>query len=103
VEIAKVVAAHASAALARLKIEHDLWNAIDSRHLIGQAQGILMAMLNIGSEESFALLQRQSRRTNRKLREIAEEVVNTRIVPDPSLTSAGASSPGAPKLIGPAD
>ena len=73
VEIAKLVAAHASAALARMRLEHDLWTAIDSRHLIGQAQGILMAKLNISAEESFALLQRHSRRTNRKLREIAEE------------------------------
>ena len=41
VEAARVVAAHASVALARLRSERDLWRAIDSRHLIGQAQGIL--------------------------------------------------------------
>ncbi len=103
VEIAKLVAAHASAALARFRVEHDLWNAIDSRHLIGQAQGILMAMLKISSEESFALLQRQSRRTNRKLREIAEEVVNTRTVPDPNLTSGGPGQADGSGLITPAD
>ena len=42
VEVARVVAAHASVALARVRAEQDLWRAIDSRHLIGQAQGILM-------------------------------------------------------------
>ena len=54
VEVAKVVAAHASVALAKLRSERDLWRAIDSRHLIGQAQGILMERFKLSPEKSFS-------------------------------------------------
>lgn len=84
VEMARVVAAHASAALARLRIEQDLWTAIDSRHLIGQAQGILMGKLDISTEQAFAVLQRYSKHTNRKLRDVAEDIIQTRKLPDTS-------------------
>ena len=103
VEIAKLVGAHASAALARMRLEQDLWTAIDSRHLIGQAQGILMAKLNITAEEAFKLLQRHSRRTNRKLREIAEDIASTRTVPDLTLTSGGPPPVGASLITPVAD
>ena len=87
VEIAKVVAAHASAALARLRVEQDLWSAVDSRHLIGVAQGILMAQRGITTEQAFGVLQSISKRTNTKLREIAESLITTRTLPDPLLTA----------------
>lgn len=80
-EVARVVAAHASVALARLRVESDLWAAVDSRHLVGQAQGILMERFKIGSEQSFALLKRYSQQYNVKLNDIASGLVRTGELP----------------------
>lgn len=81
VELAQLVAAHASTALARLRIEQDLWAAVDSRHLIGQAQGILMNRFSLTGEQAFAVLQRHSRDANIKLRDVAEMLIQTRTLP----------------------
>lgn len=53
----------------------ELREALESRTVIGQAQGILMVRQHIGEDEAFDVLRRASQRTNRKLREIADEVV----------------------------
>jgi signal transduction histidine kinase/DNA-binding response OmpR family regulator len=55
--------------------------ALSSNRLIGAALGILMNRLEIGSDESFALLRETSQRLNRKLRDIADEVVLTGELP----------------------
>ena len=81
VEVAKVVAAHASVALAKLRSERDLWRAIDSRHLIGQAQGILMERFKISPEKSFSVLRRYSQQHNMKLHEVAGSLVKTGRLP----------------------
>lgn len=81
VETAKVVAAHASVALARIRSERDLWRAIDSRHLIGQAQGILMERFRLTPERAFAVLRRHSQQHNIKLHEIASTLVRTGHLP----------------------
>ena len=62
-----MVAAHASVALAKVRSERDLWRAIDSRHLIGQAQGMLMERFKLSPEKSFAVLRRYSQQHNIKL------------------------------------
>lgn len=82
VETAKVVAAHASVALARLRSERDLWRAIDSRHLIGQAQGILMERYRLTPEKAFAVLRRHSQQHNIRLHEVAATLVRTGQLPD---------------------
>jgi GAF domain-containing protein len=81
VEVAKVVAAHASVALAKLRSERDLWRAIDSRHLIGQAQGILMERFKLGPEKAFSVLRRYSQQHNIKLHEVAGELIRTGKLP----------------------
>ena len=81
VEVAKVVAAHASVALAKIRSERDLWRAIDSRHLIGQAQGILMERFKIGPEKSFSVLRRYSQQHNMKLHQVAGALVKTGRLP----------------------
>jgi GAF domain-containing protein len=81
VETARIVAAHASVALARLRSERDLWRAIDSRHLIGQAQGILMERLKLSPEKAFAVLRRHSQQSNIKLHEVAATLVRTGQLP----------------------
>lgn len=81
IETARVVAAHASVALARLRSERDLWRAIDSRHLIGQAQGILMERFKLSPERAFSVLRRHSQQYNIKLHEVAATLVRTGRLP----------------------
>ena len=81
VEVAKVVAAHASVALAKLRSERDLWRAIDSRHLIGQAQGMLMERFKLAPEKAFSVLRRYSQQHNIKLHEVARELIRTGSLP----------------------
>lgn len=81
VEVAKVVAAHASVALAKLRSERDLWRAIDSRHLIGQAQGMLIERFKVSPEKAFAVLRRYSQKHNVKLHEVAASLVRTGRLP----------------------
>ena len=56
--------------------------AVNHRTTIGQAQGILMAHLDIDAVTAFAYLKRMSMESNRKLIEIAEEVARTRQPPN---------------------
>jgi GAF domain-containing protein len=53
-----------------------LQRALESRATIEQAKGILMAQSRIGADDAFQLLVRASQRENRKLRDIATEVVS---------------------------
>ncbi|MET0967541.1 MAG: GAF and ANTAR domain-containing protein [Nakamurella sp.] len=81
VEAARVVAAHCSVVLAYARNEQNLWQAIDSRNLVGQAQGILMERFGLTPERSFAVLRRYSQQHNRKLAKVAEELVSTGRLP----------------------
>ncbi|WP_310962370.1 GAF and ANTAR domain-containing protein [Nocardioides terrisoli] len=80
-EVAHVLARHAAVALASAREEEHLWQAIDSRKRIGQAQGILMERYNIDEERAFAVLMRYSQSRNMKLRAVAEKLVSTRDLP----------------------
>ncbi len=55
--------------------------AVQGRDLIGQAKGILMAQQGVSADEAFAILRRASQRTNTKLREVAEGVVDRPPIP----------------------
>jgi hypothetical protein len=50
--------------------------AMQSRAVIDQARGILMALHGCDADEAFAILRTTSQRANRKLRDIAQEIVN---------------------------
>jgi AmiR/NasT family two-component response regulator len=58
--------------------------ALDSRKLIGQAQGILMERFDLDDTHAFEVLRRYSQDSNIKLRDVAQIVVETRRLPDPS-------------------
>ncbi len=53
-----------------------LRNALDSRTVIGQAQGVVMATLACGADDAFARLRRASQNANQKLRDISAQVVD---------------------------
>ena len=55
--------------------------ALASNRRIGTALGILMYRFKIGNDESFTLLRETSQRLNRKLGDIADEVVLTGELP----------------------
>ncbi len=84
-----VFAAHAALALAGAQLhEHDLANAdgmrnaLDARDIIGQAKGILMATRHLDSDAAFEVLRTTSNTLNRKLRTVADHVIQTHTLPD---------------------
>jgi response regulator NasT len=54
----------------------DLKTAIEARKVIEKAKGILMKRCNIDENDAYRLLQTQSQKENKKMREIAEMVVS---------------------------
>jgi GAF domain-containing protein len=75
-----VTAATAALASARRYVEvrilaDQLGQALETREIIGQAMGVLMARRGTSAEEAFQELARTSQNTNIKLREIAARVV----------------------------
>jgi len=59
----------------REQAEH-LDTAMKTRAVIEQAKGILMSQRRCDAEEAFALLAAASQRSNRKLRDIAQAIVD---------------------------
>lgn len=80
--ICGIYAGHASVALAAARTESGLREAMDGRHLIGLAQGILMERFDLTTEKAFAVLRRYSQDRNMKLRQVAAHVVESRGLPD---------------------
>jgi len=72
---ASVVLANAVAFMSSELANQSLQRALATRDLIGQAKGVLMARSNMTADEAFDVLRRASQRTNRKLHDIATEVV----------------------------
>jgi GAF domain-containing protein len=72
---AAVVVANAEAYWSAHTLSEQLQRAMSSRAEIEQAKGILMGQSGVTPEEAFDLLKRASQRENRKLREIAIEIV----------------------------
>jgi AmiR/NasT family two-component response regulator len=84
--MASSFARHAAAVLANAvsiadaeATNHNLSQALATRQLIGQAMGIIMARENCSSDQAFAVLRAASQRTNRKLREIAADIVRSTV------------------------
>jgi len=55
----------------------NLHTALSSREIIGQAQGILMERERITADQAFDILRRASQFLNVKLREVAQNLVDT--------------------------
>jgi GAF domain-containing protein len=70
-----LVATHAAVALAGVQRRDQLEDAVDTRDLIGRAIGIVMERYTITGDRAFATLTRLSQQSNRKLRDIAAEIV----------------------------
>ncbi|MDP1820143.1 MAG: ANTAR domain-containing protein [Acidimicrobiales bacterium] len=58
--------------------ETSLEHQVESRDVIGQAKGMLMAQSDINEDAAFDILRRVSQRLNITLVEVADDVVNRR-------------------------
>ena len=81
VAFANIFARHAALALAGSMNEAQLNTALDTRGLIGQAQGILMERYDLDEARAFEVLRRYSQDHNVKLRQVAEHLIATRRLP----------------------
>lgn len=83
IELAQTFAAYAGVALANMhlytaqgEVAKQLQAAMETRAVIEQAKGVLMAQQKCNADEAFDLLIRVSQRENRKLRTIAQDIVD---------------------------
>lgn len=83
VELVRTLAAYAAVALSNLhlyesqkRVSEHLERALDSRGVIEQAKGILMGQQRCTADQAFELLVVASQRSNRRLRDIAQELVD---------------------------
>jgi GAF domain-containing protein len=83
---AAIVVANAQAYWGAKELSEQLQQAMESRAVIEQAKGILMAQSHVPAEEAFQILVRASQRENRKLREIAVEIVQRTVRPSATAT-----------------
>lgn len=60
----------------------NLQDALATREMIGQAQGILMERERVSADQAFDILRRASQHLNLKLREVAQTLVDTGERPD---------------------
>ena len=72
-----IFAAHAAVALSSALHDEQMEEALQSRDVIGQAKGILMAREGIGPDEAFDMLRRASQRVNVKLRDVARQIAES--------------------------
>ena len=70
-------AAHAAIAYAAAQKQAKLTRTIETRQLIGQAQGILMERHKITADRAFNVLVKASQQENLKLREVADRLVRS--------------------------
>jgi GAF domain-containing protein len=82
-EVIEVFARRAARAIAVAEESAGLTQALDTRKVIGQAQGVLMERFDLTEERAMEFLMRLSQDRNIKLRDIARWVVEHR---DSSLT-----------------
>jgi len=81
--LARIAVHHELACLRRFALDEaenrsaDLEQALSSNRQIGAAIGILMASHKLTSDRAFALLRKASNDTNRRLRDVADDVVLT--------------------------
>ena len=82
IELAETFAGCAAVVVANAALQHrtadlaaHLRRALESRAVIEQAKGIVMARLHVDGDEAFKHLARMSQRSNRKLRDVAQDLV----------------------------
>ena len=95
------LAAHVAVALAGAQEVEHLEKALSGRTVIAQATGILMERFDLSSDRAFGVLSRVSQDLNSKLRQLAEQIVQTRTVPEsgPRKARSQPSAPAVPRTV----
>jgi GAF domain-containing protein len=76
-EVIAVAVANADAHAQLFEQAHNMRLAMESRAVIEQAKGVLMAQRHVDAEQAFEILRDASQRYNRKLRDIAFGIVES--------------------------
>lgn len=106
---ASITLANACAMQRAEQLTRQLARALENRDVIGQAKGIIMAGQNVSSDEAFDVLRRASQRANRKLSDVAGDIVERRNADlrhagpapaDPAGNAASPAEPGQPARSG---
>ena len=79
-QLGLLVSAHAAVAYIGARKQTDAARALIHRDMIGQAKGMLMERYQISADRAFLLLTRISQNSNRKLHQVATELVETGII-----------------------
>ncbi|MEU9223180.1 GAF and ANTAR domain-containing protein [Streptomyces massasporeus] len=69
-----LLASHAAVAFSSARSHAQMEQAMATRHVIGEAMGILMGSHRLAEEQAFDVLRRYSQEKNIKLREVARRV-----------------------------
>ncbi|WP_435221862.1 GAF and ANTAR domain-containing protein [Streptomyces sp. Tue6028] len=69
-----LLASHAAVAFSSARTHAQMEHALATRHVIGEAMGILMSRHHLTEEQAFDVLRRYSQENNVKLREVARQV-----------------------------
>ncbi|WP_413760237.1 GAF and ANTAR domain-containing protein [Streptomyces sp. MMBL 11-3] len=72
-----ILASHAAVAFSAARTHQQLSHALETRHEIGEAIGILMERYRLSEDAAFKVLKKTSQDRNVKLREIARQVCRT--------------------------
>jgi len=83
-QVALMLAAHAAVAMSDAQTAEQLRAAVDSRDLIGMAKGVLIERHRLTPAQAFTLLSRASQAANRRLLDVADELVHTGALPSSS-------------------
>ncbi|MBY8869918.1 MULTISPECIES: GAF and ANTAR domain-containing protein [Streptomyces] len=69
-----LLASHAAVAVASARTVDQLEHALETRHAIGEAMGILRERHRLSEDDAFAVLRRISQHHNVKLRDVAQNI-----------------------------
>jgi len=77
-------ASHAAIAYAAARQQDKMVRNVATRQLIGRAEGILMERHKVTGDQAFAMLVRASQHSHLKLRDVADRLIHSGDLPDPS-------------------
>ena len=80
-DAARIFALYATTVVAQAVQALELDEAVQARHRIGLAQGILIERYGLSIDESFALLRRHSQDGNVKIHHVADQLLATGQLP----------------------
>ncbi|MFF0204479.1 GAF and ANTAR domain-containing protein [Streptomyces sp. NPDC005017] len=69
-----LLASHAAVAFSSARTHAQMEHAVATRHVIGEAMGILMGARHLTEDQAFDVLRRYSQEQNTKLREVARQI-----------------------------